>query len=96
MSPQLAVGTGFTDADAEVIKVILPRLFENDASSARPDGSMQVLSVVWWNHNCKAGQYSAAKVHGSLRNLLGEDGSFDKDLLAQALQGLKPEIIDGF
>lgn len=96
MNPQLAERTGFTDADAEVIKAILPRLFENDASSARPDGSMQVLSVVWWNHNCKAGQYSAAKVHGSLRNLLGEDGCFDKDLLGQALSGLKPEIIDGF
>lgn len=96
INPQLAERTGFSDADAEVIKGILPRLFENDASSARPDGSMQVLTVVWWKHNCKAGQYSAAKVHDSLRNLLKEDGSFEKDALLQALPGLKPEIIDGF
>jgi CRISPR-associated protein Csd2 len=96
INPQLAERTGFSDADAEVIKGILPRLFENDASSARPDGSMQVLSVVWWKHNCKAGQYSAAKVHDSLRNLLSDDGSFDKDRLRQALPGLEPEIIDGF
>lgn len=96
INPQLAERTGFSDADAEVIKAILPRLFENDASSARPDGSMQVLAVVWWKHNCKAGQHSAAKVHDSLRNLLKEDGGFDKDALLQALPGLKPEIIDGF
>jgi CRISPR-associated protein Csd2 len=96
INPQLAERTGFSDADAEVIKAILPKLFENDASSARPDGSMQVLTVVWWKHNCKAGQHSAAKVHDSLRNLLKEDGSFDKDALLQALPGLKPEIIDGF
>ena len=96
INPQLAERTGFSDADAEVIKGILPRLFENDASSARPDGSMQVLSVIWWKHNCKAGQYSAAKVHDSLRNMLNEDGSFDKNALRQALPGLDPEIIDGF
>ena len=96
INPQLAERTGFSDADAEVIKAILPKLFENDASSARPEGSMQVLTVVWWRHNCKAGQHSAAKVHDSLRNLLKEDGSFDKDALLQALPGLKPEIIDGF
>ena len=96
INPQLAERTGFSDIDAEVIKAILPKLFENDASSARPDGSMQVLSVVWWRHNCKAGQHSAAKVHDSLRNLLKEDGSFDNDALLQALPGLKPEIIDGF
>lgn len=96
INPQLAERTGFSDTDADVIKAILPKLFENDASSARPDGSMQVLTVVWWKHNCKAGQHSAAKVHDSLRNLLKEDGSFDKDALLQALPGLKPEIIDGF
>ena len=96
INPQLAERTGFSDADADVIKAILPKLFENDASSARPDGSMQVLKVVWWKHNCKAGQHSAAKVHDSLRNLLKEDGSFDEDALLHALPGLKPEIIDGF
>jgi len=96
INPQLAERTGFSDTDAEVIKAILPKLFENDASSARPDGSMQVLTVVWWRHNCKAGQHSAAKVHDSLRSLLNDDGSFDKDRLRQALPGLEPEIIDGF
>jgi len=36
MNPQLAERTGFSDADAEAIKAVLPKLFENDASSAAP------------------------------------------------------------
>jgi CRISPR-associated protein Csd2 len=66
MNPQLAVKTGFSDDDAAAIKEVLPRLFENDASSARPEGSMEVLKVVWWEHNCASGQCSSAKVHRSI------------------------------
>ena len=96
INPQLAERTGFSDTDAAVIKVILPKLFENDASSARPDGSMEVVAVVWWRHNCKPGQYSSAKVHDSLRKLLQNDGSFDAGLLKTSLAGLEPEVIEGF
>ena len=90
MNPQLAEKTGFSDADAEAIKLILPRLFENDASSARPEGRMEVRKVIWWQHNCKAGQYSSAKVHRTLS--VQPDGGYE---LAN-LGGLKPEEIDGF
>jgi CRISPR-associated protein Csd2 len=90
MNPQLAEKTGFNDADAEVIKQVLPRLFENDASSARPEGSMEVLKVIWWKHNCKAGQYSSAKVHRTLT--VKPDGSIKLD----PLDCLTPEILDGF
>ncbi len=90
MNPQLAVKTGFSEADAEAIKRVLPRLFENDESSARPAGSMEVLKVIWWKHNCKSGQYSSAKVHRTLS--VHADGNFKLD----TLDGLKPEIIDGF
>lgn len=96
INTQLAERTGFSDSDAAVIKSLLPKLFENDASSARPDGSMQVLTVVWWQHNSKPGQYSSAKVHETLRSRLQPDGSFDADTLKTALAGLQPEIIDGF
>jgi CRISPR-associated protein Csd2 len=89
INPQLAERTGFSDADAEVIKTILPKLFENDASSARPDGSMEVVKVVWWKHNSKAGQYSSAKVHRSLT--VNTDGTIH----LFALDGLNPEVIDG-
>lgn len=90
INPQLAERTGFSDDDADVLKAILPKLFENDASSARPDGSMEVLKVIWWKHNCKAGQYSSAKVHRSLQ--VNSDGSIS---LAE-LTDLKPDISDGF
>lgn len=66
MNPQLAEKTNFSEADAKRIKEVLPKIFENDESSARPAGSMQVLKVIWWQHNSKAGQYSSAKVHGTL------------------------------
>jgi len=91
MNPQLAERTGFSDEDAAVIKAILPRLFENDASSARPEGSMAVRKVMWWEHTCKAGQYSSAKVHKTLT--VNADGSHS---FATNLDGLKPQEIDGF
>jgi CRISPR-associated protein Csd2 len=90
MSPQLAEKTGFSDADAEIIKTMLPKIFEGDASSARPDGSMEVLTVVWWVHNSKSGQYSSAKVHRSLT--VSPDGTVE----GGNLDGLKGEMIPGF
>ena len=101
MNPQLAVKTGFGDEDAVAIKAVLPRIFENDASSARPEGSMEVLKVVWWQHNCPSGQASSAKVHRSLTvkdtddpaNLLSfEPGKGPND---SAGNWPRPEIIDG-
>jgi CRISPR-associated protein Csd2 len=94
MSPQLAERTGFSNEDAEVIQQLLPRLFEGDASSARPEGSMAVEKVIWWQHNCKSGQYSSARVHQTLQ--VDPDGSFDAERLKTGLQDLQPEIIDGF
>jgi len=92
MNPQLAERTGFSDADAEIIKGILPKLFENEASSARPEGSMAVKGVFWWRHNSKSGQFSSAKVHKSLK--VNRDGSWIID--AGATPGLKAEEIPGF
>lgn len=63
---QLAEKTGFNDEDAEKIRQALRTLFENDTSSARPDGSMEVCRVLWWKHNSASGQYPSAKVHRSL------------------------------
>lgn len=60
---QLAEKTGFCEEDAEIVKECLRTLFVNDSSSARPEGSMEVVKVYWWKHNCKDGQYSSSKVH---------------------------------
>ncbi len=92
INPQLAERTGFSDEDAAVLKAILPRLFENDASSARPEGSMAVNHVLWWEHANKSGQYSSARVHRSLT--VKDDGSYDLD--DKATPGLEAEVIEGF
>lgn len=60
---QLAEKTEFSDEDAEAIHKALKTLFENDESSARPAGSMEVLRVYWWQHNNKLGQHSPAEMN---------------------------------
>lgn len=66
INPQLAEKTGFDDRDAEKILEALKSLFENDASSARPEGSLVVEKVYWWKHPSKSGAHSSAKVHRSV------------------------------
>ena len=91
INPQLAELTGFSDEDASIFKQVLPQMFEGDASSARPEGSMSIQKVIWWEHNCKSGQYSSAKVHHSIE--VSEDGNIVKKY---DLPGLTPEMIEGF
>lgn len=95
---QLAEKTGFSDEDAELIKEALRTLFENDASAARPDGSMEVYRVYWWKHNCKNGQYSSAKVHRSLKieaKTENPKSIDDYNIRLDPLEGLEPDIIPG-
>jgi CRISPR-associated protein Csd2 len=97
---QLAEKTGFTDEDAETVKECLRTLFVNDASSARPEGSMEVVKLYWFKHNCKDGQYSSAKIHRSL-HVTQKDASAipaspdDYDITLDPLADLDVEIIDG-
>lgn len=93
INPQLAEKTGFTNEDAEKIKQALITLFENDASSARPEGSMEVNKVFWWKHNSKLGQYSSAKVHRSLSEVL--KAGYSDSIVPLPLEGLEVEIYDG-
>lgn len=97
---QLAEKTGFSEEDARQLQEALRTLFINDASSARPDGSMEVVSVYWWRHDNKIGQYSAAKVHDSLKISLKEGVSIpasveDYEIKLEPLPGLEPVIIEG-
>ena len=88
INTQLAGKTGFSDADAEKIKKALQTLFVNDVSSARPEGSMEVVKVIWWKHESPCGQYSSANVHRSLH--VQSDGTYNLD----TLNGLDPEELD--
>lgn len=72
---QLAQLTGFTEDDAELLQKCLITVFENDASSARPDGSMVVEKLYWAKHNCASGQYPAAKIHNAVKVALKEADS---------------------
>lgn len=96
---QLAEKTGFTSDDAEQIKKALRTLFKNDVSSARPDGSMEVVKLYWWEHNCKDGQYSSAKVH-RLLHIVKKDGvesarsAEDYQITCDKLPNLDVEVYD--
>ena len=97
---QLAEKTGFTEKDADILKECLRTLFVNDASSARPEGSMEVVRLYWFHHNCKDGQYSSAKVHRSVQaELIASDAipacAEDYKITLEPLAGLEPEILNG-
>lgn len=91
ISPQLAEKTGFSDEDAEAIMHALVTLFENDESSARPSGSMEVLWVVWFSHDSKSGQYSSAKVRRAVK--VDSDGNVSID--QSLIPGLQFEKLEG-
>ena len=93
---QLAEKTGFSDDDAEKIKQALLTLFENDTSSARPDGSMEVCRLYWWKHKGKTPKYSSAKVHRQLsielKDGINRPDSFDDYIISLSeLEGLECE-----
>ena len=98
---QLAEKTGFTEEDAEMLKNCLLTLFENDASAARPEGSMRVVNLYWWQHDCKQGQYSSFRIHNSVRAVLREEDTYpscvdDYVFIVEPLEGIAPDIISGF
>src|SRR3990172_12506921 len=99
INPQLASKTLFKDEDAKAIKNALEHLFDNDESSARPAGSMEVVAVFWWQHNVKHGQYSSAEVHRSLDVDLKKEVTDPKkienySIKLKSLAGLTPKIFN--
>lgn len=99
INTQLASRTWFSDDDAKAIKSAIEHLFDNDASSARPEGSIEVVAVFWWQHNVKHGQYSSAAVHRSLSVELAKGVNDPKKLedysiKLKTLSGLTPEIFN--
>ena len=97
---QLAEKTGFTEEDAEVVKKAIATMFVNDASAARPEGSMEVIKLYWFKHNCKDGQYSSAQVHRSVKVRLKDSCTIprsvhDYDISVDELYGLDYEDVKG-
>lgn len=105
INAHFAEKTGFSEEDAEVIKQALVSLFENDASSARPEGSMRVREVFWFTHSSKLGNVSSARVYDLLvADKTKQDKSsyedyaihLDQEKLAEyQSKGLEVEILEG-
>lgn len=94
---QLAEKTGFSQEDADCLKEALKTLFENDASSARPEGSMEVCRLYWWQHNEKTPAVSTARIHRSVKITPRVDRprSFDDySVDVQELPCVKPEVYE--
>ena len=99
--------TGFTNEDAEVIKEALRTLFVNDASSARPEGSMEVKQIYWFTHPSKLGVASSAKIQNLVEVQVVDDAikpikyedyeiALNKEKLAQLEnKGLRVDTIEG-
>ncbi|MGG5341897.1 type I-C CRISPR-associated protein Cas7/Csd2 [Enterococcus sp. AZ192] len=97
---QLAEKTGFTEEDAEKIKEALRTLFENDSSSARPEGTMVVEQIYWWEHPNKMGKHSSAKVHRSVSIKRNDEvkvaSSYDNYIKQiDELDGIELTVIEG-
>ena len=97
---QLAQKTGFSYEDAQIVKECLRTLFTNDSSAARPDGSMEICKLYWWEHNNEIGQYSSASVHRLVQVSLKEGvviptSIADYEISLQQLPELACEVIDG-
>ncbi|EFR44829.1 type I-C CRISPR-associated protein Cas7/Csd2 [Streptococcus pseudoporcinus] len=105
INAHFAEKTGFSEEDAELIKQALMSLFENDTSSARPEGSMRVRQLFWFKHSSKLGNVSSARIY----DLLVVDKSkkdktsyedyhirLDEEKLAEyQAKGLEVEILEG-
>jgi CRISPR-associated protein Csd2 len=96
---QLSEKTGFDDADAEKIHQALITLFANDASAARPEGSMVVEKVYWWKHNNMSGQYPSVKVHNSVKVKRKQEDLIpqsieDYEVIYKKLDGLELELYE--
>lgn len=91
--PQLAEKNGVTDADIELLKEALISLFDSDASSTRPGGSMNVGHVFWWEHNGKQGNYPSGKVFRSLKLEPKREYPYYSYSIEE-LPNISPEIIE--
>ena len=88
---QLAELTGFSEEDAQTLHEALKTLFENDASSARPEGSMEVCRLYWWKHDSQYPQTTSAMVHRSVEISLKDDSDNPRSLKDFQIRFVNPE-----
>lgn len=93
---QLAEKTGFSQEDADLLKEALKTLFENDCSSARPEGSMEVCRMYWWQYNEKTPSVPSVKIQRAFTyNKIDHPEKFDDYNITWELDGcIKPEVFN--
>ncbi|MCQ5122637.1 type I-C CRISPR-associated protein Cas7/Csd2 [Massilicoli timonensis] len=93
---QLAEKTGFSQEDADLLKEALKTLFENDSSSARPEGSMEVCRMYWWQHNEKTPSVPSVKIQRAFTyDKIDHPEKFDDYNITWELDGcIKPEVFN--
>lgn len=97
INPVAAAKTGFSEKDAETLKQAIITMFENDFSSARPEGSMEVVRVFWWKHTDSTPRISSARLYSSVaitpRQGIDRPSSADDYDITVSDLGITPEII---
>ncbi len=95
-----AAKNGFSAEDAEKLKAALCCIFRNDASAARPEGSMRMERLYWWEHSSAYGEYPSYAVFDTvrIRRCEGVDTPRSTDdylITYEPLSGLNAEILTG-
>ena len=99
VSGRVADENHVTDEDIALLKKALCTLFLNDASTARPYGSMNVEKVIWYEHDSIDGQVRPDVVKDALSIEIKPGVDYPKSLddyeiVVTEIPGLKTEIID--
>lgn len=87
VNPFMSEKNGVTEEDVNALKYAMTTLFENDESSARPSGSMDVLQVYWFSQDGK-NYLPSAKIHNLVH--VAEDGTAVVDNVPS---GVKMELL---
>ena len=63
---------------------------------------MEVVKVYWWQHDCKDGRFSSAKIHRAVKVSLKDSSKlpscvddYDITLDLSEIEGFAPEEIEG-
>ena len=66
-------------------------MFENDASSARPEGSMEVCRMYWWQHDEKTPAVSSGRIQRGfqIQQKKGHPVEFDDYDITWQVEGCK-------
>ncbi|WNX85270.1 type I-C CRISPR-associated protein Cas7/Csd2 [Agathobaculum sp. NTUH-O15-33] len=94
--PQLAEKTGFSDDDVPILKRAILHMFNGDESSFRPAGSMELHRLFWWEHDCRNGVCSPARVFRSVSISPSDQWPFyDVDMQAEGTRITMEEYVCG-